>query len=318
MHAVFLDFATLGAADLSIEPLTRLPVTWQTYATTSREELPERLAGADIVVTNKVPLSAAAISGNGRLKFICAAATGYDHIDIAAARTAGIAVSNVRRYATASVVQHVYALILALATRLLENHAAVRAGRWSESNIFCLLDYPAEELAGKQLGIIGYGTLGRAVAELAPAFGMTPLVAQSVTGEQRPDRLPLDELLTACDIISVHVPLSPATRNLLGKREFQLMPEHSWLINTSRGGVVDEQALAEALRQRQIAAAGIDVLASEPPGRDSILLREDIPGLIVTPHTAWASRQARQRLLQQVSANIEAFLAGQPINRVDD
>jgi glycerate dehydrogenase len=317
MRAVFLDFATLGATDLSLDPLTQLPVDWHNYATTERDMVSMRIADADIVVTNKVPLDAEAIAGSRRLKFICAAATGHDHIDVSAAHMAGIPVSNVRHYATAAVVQHVYALILAIATRLLENHDAVRSGRWADSDIFCLLDHPAEELDGKKLGIIGYGVLGRAVAGVAPAFGMKPLVARSMTGAEQSERLPLDELLTTCDIVSVHLPLSPATRDLLGPREFQLMPEHAWLINTSRGGVVDEQALAFALRTGQIAAAGIDVLATEPPARDSILLSRDIPGLIVTPHTAWASRQARQRLLQQIAANIKGFINGQPVNRVD-
>ena len=221
-----------------------------------------------------------------------------------------------RDYATPSVVQHVYALILALSTKLLDYSSAVHNGDWQTSENFCLLDFPIEEVAGKKLGIIGYGTLGTAVAKVAPALGLEVLVCQHQQGEPEPGRLNLDELLGSADIISLHLPLNKQTTNLIGKREFSLMKPNALLINTSRGGIVDEPALADALRQNRIAGAGIDVLVTEPPVDGNPLLEKNIPNLIITPHTAWASRQSRQRLVDQIAENIRSFLAGETVNRV--
>ncbi len=316
MKAVFLDLATVGPNDLSLSSLDGLPLSWQYYDSTTTEELDMRICDAEIIITNKCKLNEAALSRAKKLKYICAAATGFNHIDIEAAKAKAVAVSNVRDYATPSVVQHVYALILALSTKLLDYSAAVQNGDWQTSENFCLLDFPIEEIAGKKLGIIGYGTLGQAVAKVAPALGLEVLVCQHLQGEPEPGRLELDDLLGYADIISLHLPLNEQTANLFGEREISLMKPNALLINTSRGGIVDEPALADALRQNRIAGAGFDVLVTEPPVDGSPLLETNIPNLIITPHTAWASRQSRQRLVDQIADNIRSFLAGEIVNRV--
>jgi glycerate dehydrogenase len=314
--AAFLDLATLGSDDLSLSALDHLPLSWSYYDSTTAEELQDRIRDAEIIITNKCKLDADALSISQKLKFICAAATGFNHIDIEAADARGITVSNVRDYATPSVVQHVYALILALSTKLMDYSSAVRNGDWARSENFCLLDYPIEEISGKTLGIIGYGTLGQAVAKVAPALGLEVLVGQHLHGVPEPGRLELNDLLACADIISLHLPLNKLTTDLIGEAEISLMKPNALLINTSRGGIVDESALANALRQGRIGGAGIDVLATEPPVDGSPLLEENIPDLIITPHTAWASRQSRQRLVDQLADNIQSFLNGNANNRV--
>ena len=314
--AVFLDLDTLGPADLSLSALEELPLSWTYHAATTADTLPEHIGEAEIIVSNKCALNAESIADAGRLQYICAAATGFNHIDINAADRRGIPVSNVRNYATPSVVEHVYALILALSTKLMSYSAAVQHGDWSRAENFCLLDYPIEEIAGKSLGIIGYGTLGQAVAKVAPAFGMEVLISQHLHGAPESNRLELDGLLARADIISLHLPLTPQTTNLIDEREISLMKPTALLINASRGGIVNEAALADALRHGQLGGAGFDVLSKEPPVADNPLLAKDIPNLIITPHTAWASRQSRQRLVEQIATNIESFLKGDADNRV--
>jgi glycerate dehydrogenase len=250
------------------------------------------------------------------LRLICIAATGTNNVDLAAARGRGIAVCNVTGYATASVVQHAFALILALTTRLAEHAAAARDGRWAASDLFCVLDFPFRELAGKALGIVGCGELGRGVARVAEAFGMTVLIAQRPGGPPQEGRLPLDELLARSDVVTLHLPLADNTRGLIGARELALMKPDALLIDTARGGIVDEAALVEALRCGRLGGAGVDVLAVEPPRGGSPLLDDPPPNLIVTPHVAWASREARQRLIEEVARNIEAFGEGRDRNRV--
>ena len=314
--AIFLDLATIGPNELSLAPLDDLPLTWEYHEYTSPVELKDRIKDAEIIVTNKCRLNSESLSYASQLKYICAAATGFNHIDIVAADMKGIPVSNVRNYATPSVVQHVYALILALSTKLMNYSSAVQNGDWQHSKNFCLLDYPIEEIDGKTLGIIGYGTLGSAVAKVAPALGMDVLICQHLHGEPEPGRLELDELLSSADIISLHLPLNKSTTNLIGKREISLMKNNALLINTGRGGLVNESALADALRQNQIAGAGFDVLTIEPPAEGNPLLEKDVPNLILTPHTAWASRQSRQRLVDQIADNIRSFLNAKVLNRV--
>ena len=317
MKAVFLDLDTVGPDDLSFEKLNALPVHWVYNKSTVASDVDKRIADADIVISNKFVLGRESLLQAAGLKFICAAATGFNHIDIETAKERSIQVSNVRNYATPSVVQHVYALILALSTRLMDYTAAVKRGEWQTSDFFCLLDYPIDELAGKKLGLIGYGTLGHAVAGVAPALGMEVLISQHLHRDPEPGRIDPDELLAAADIISLHLPLNAQTRNLIGERELSLMKRNALLINTARGGLVDEAALATALREKHIAGAGFDVLSKEPPDDDNPLLAEDIPNLIVTPHTAWASRQSRQRLIDQIADNIQSFIDGKTANRVD-
>ena len=314
--ATFLDLDTVGPDDLLLSSLKSLPLSWEFHHSTSPVELLDRISNAEIIVTNKCELDAETLSHAHKLKYICAAATGFNHIDIEAAKAKAVAVSNVRDYATPSVVQHVYALILALSTKLIKYNTAVQNGDWQRSEDFCLLDFPIEEVAGKKLGIIGYGILGQAVAKVAPALGMKVLICQHQQDEPEPGRLVLDELLATADIISLHLPLNNQTANLIGEREISLMKSQALLINTGRGGIVDESALAKALRDGQLGGAGVDVLETEPPTDGNPLLKANIPNLIITPHSAWASRQSRQRLVDQVAANISSFLAGEVVNSV--
>jgi len=315
--AVFLDTNTLGRSDLDLSTLAATPYNWQFHANSSPKQTLERIRGAEVVVSNKVALDRALIESGDALKLICAAATGTNHIDLQAAAERGIAVTNVTGYGTATVAQHSFCLMLALTTRLLEYQAAVRRGDWQRSDMFCLMDYPIREIAGKTLGIVGYGTLGKGVAQIAEAFGMRILLAQRPGGALKAGRLPLQELLPRVDILTLHCPLTPETQNLIGAAELALMRPDALLINTARGGIVDEQALANALRQGTLGGAGVDVLTREPPDDANPLLQHDIPNLIVTPHNAWASREARQRLLDGVADNIRDYLAGGSANRVE-
>ena len=315
-HATLLDLATIDCGDLDLGRLRASCRDWTIHPFTQPVEVPGRILGAEVVVTNKVVLDRRALAWAPGLRLVCVTATGTNNVDLVAAAELGIAVANVTGYATPSVVQHVFALILAQATRLSDYTAAVRAGAWSSSTQFCLLDFPIFELAGKTLGIVGYGELGRAVARVAQAFGMDVLIAQRPGGPPQPGRVPLRDLLPRVDVLSLHCPLADNTRNLIGAAELALMRPTALLINTARGGLVDGEALAAALRSRTIAGAGLDVLSVEPPPLDHPLLAPDIPNLILTPHTAWASREARQRVLDEVALNITAFDAGERRNRV--
>jgi glycerate dehydrogenase len=314
--AVFLDLASVDRGDLDLAALRRVAASWATYAQTPAELTAARIGDAMVVVTNKVVVDRAVMTACPGLRLICVAATGTNNVDLEAARERGIAVCNVTGYATPSVVQHVFALMLALTTRLAEHAAAAQDGRWAASDLFCVLDFPFRELAGKTLGIVGYGELGRGVARVAEAFGMSVLVAQRPGGSPQQGRLPLDELLARSDVVTLHVPLAENTRGLIGERELALMRPDALLINTARGGIVDEAALIAALRAGRLGGAGVDVLAIEPPRSGSPLLEGPPPNLIVTPHVAWAGREARQRLLDEVALNIRAFNEGRERNRV--
>ncbi|NIV75669.1 MAG: 2-hydroxyacid dehydrogenase [Gammaproteobacteria bacterium] len=316
MLGVFLDFETMAAADLDLGAFESALPEWRLHEATAADEVRARIQGATVVVVNKVVLDAACLQNAPDLRLVCIAATGTNNVDLAAARAAGVTVCNVRGYSTASVSQHTFALILALATRLIDYDAAVRAGRWQRSRQFCFLDYPITELAGRTLGIVGYGELGRAVARLGEAFGMRILLAERPGGPAQPGRLPLEELLPQVDVLSLHCPLTEHTRGLIGREALARMPSHAVLINTARGGIVDESALAAALREGRIGGAGVDVLSTEPPREGNPLLEEDIPNLIVTPHSAWGSHAARQRVIDEVVRLIERFLAGRPDNIV--
>jgi len=317
MLGVFLDLDSLDRNDLDLGALRTTLPRWHFHGSTTPEQVAERIAAAEVVVSNKVVLDEALLAGAPRLRLIAIAATGTNNVDLAAAGRLGIPVCNIRRYATPSVVQHVFALLLALSRNLTRYQQAVRDGRWQQSEQFCLLDYPIRELGGLTLGIVGYGELGQAVAQAAEqAFGMHVLIAQRPGAAAQPGRLPLPELLPRVDVLSLHCPLSEQTRDLIGARELALMKPDALLINTARGGIVDEPALAQALREGRLGGAGIDVLETEPPGADSPLLAGDIPNLILTPHIAWASREARQRLTDQLAANIRAFVNGSPQNLV--
>lgn len=316
MLGVFLDRDSLDRGDLDFSMLDNLNADWQFFGQTLPEDLQSRIASASIIITNKVVLDAKAMAAAPHLKLICVAATGYNNVDIAAARERGIQVCNVRGYATPSVTQHVFALLLSLTTQLGKYRRAVMRGDWQESHHFCLLDYPIEELAGKTLGIIGYGELGKSVANVAKAIGMKVIISQRPGGIPQAGRVDLDQLLQEADVVSLHCPLTPDTEGLIGRDQLRSMKSNALLINTARGGIVDEAALADALRDGYIAGAGVDVLSEEPP-RQNPLLEKDIPNLIVTPHIAWASRSSRQRLLNEIGLNIQAFLDNQPRNLVE-
>lgn len=316
MQGVFLDRGSVGN-DLDFSSLEGTLEHWSCFDQTSAGEIAGRIRNCEVVVSNKVPLDAPLLEQATALKLICVAATGTNNVDLDTARKRGIPVCNVTAYATPSVVEHVFALILGLTRRLHETRQLIDDGAWQRSDQFCLLDLPMRELAGATLGIVGYGELGRRVAEVAKAFGMEVLIAQRPgTTEALAGRLALEELLPRVDILSLHCPLTPDTAGLIGPAELAAMKPESLLINTARGGLVDEPALHQALIMGTIAGAGIDVLASEPPAGGNILLDRPLPNLIVTPHVAWASRAARQRLLDQVADNIRAWQAGDPRNRV--
>ncbi|MFV8570181.1 D-2-hydroxyacid dehydrogenase [Marinobacter sp. SBS5] len=308
MKAVFLDAKTLGD-DVDLSSIEEVTGGLTCHERTAPEQVLDRIHGFDTVLVNKVVLGREHFEACPELKTIAVVATGLNNIDLVAAKEFGIEVLNVTNYGRSTVAQHAMALILALATRLLDYNRDARNGTWARSEMFCLMDHPIMELEGKTLGILGYGDLGQGVAERAKAFGMNVVLgcrpgqeAGSVDGYPR---IPLDELLAQSDVLSLHCLLTEETRNLIGARELGLMKPTALLINTSRGGLVDENALANALREGQIAGAGFDVLTEEPPRKGNPLLAEDIPNLIVTPHSAWASREARQRIVEITANNLK-------------
>jgi glycerate dehydrogenase len=289
--------------------------TWQEHAATSEAEVVERLQGATIAITNKVPLRAAMLDQLPDLTMVAVAATGTDNVDLAACRARGIVVANIRNYSLVSVPEHCFALILALRRNLLAYRADVAAGKWQQSARFCLLDHPIADLAGSRLGIVGYGALGQRVAQLGRAFGMQVAVAaRSPVSDPAVTVLPLAELLATSDVVSLHLPLSEQTRHMIGAAELATMKPGALLINTARGGLVDEAALAQALKDGVIGGAGFDVLSKEPPTVGNPLLEIDQPNFILTPHVAWASGGAMQTLADMLIDNVEAFAGGAPIN----
>jgi glycerate dehydrogenase len=285
MRGVFLDVGSLAQPDIDLSPLGHESITWGYYDFTPQDAVIERVAEADIVVTNKVTVNGAALAAAKKLKLVCIAATGANNVDLDEARRCGVTVCNVRGYATPSVVEHVFALMLALMRHLPDYQRAVKSGRWQRSRHFSFIDFPINELNGKALGIVGYGELGRAVAKGAEAFGMRILIAERPGVSPRIGRATLTDLLPQVDVLSLHCPLTPETRGLIGIKELQLMKRGAILINTARGGIVDEAAVAEVLRSGRLGGAGIDVLAQEPPAENP-LLGADVPNLIVTPHIA--------------------------------
>src|SRR5471032_1388182 len=291
---------------------------WQEYPhTKGSEQTVERLQDATIAISNKVPLRAAELAQLPKLKMIAVAATGTDIIDLAACRERGIIVANIRDYARATVPEHTLALMLALRRQLIAYRADVEAGLWQASERFCLFGHPIRDLAGSRLGLLGYGALGKSVAHLARAFGMQVAVhKRSPINEADVLEVSKEELLATSDILSLHLPLTDKTRNIIGALELASMKPTALLINTARGGLVDEAALAHALQTGVIAGAGFDVLSKEPPTPDNVLLNLRLPNFILTPHTAWASGEAMQKLADQLIANVEAFEQGAPTNLV--
>ena len=316
MLGVFLDIDSVHPSDIDLSRLRSGLPQWQFYPSTPAEQVAERIASAQVVVANKALVSGPAIASASQLQLVCIAATGTNNVDLAVAAQRRIPVCNVTGYASPAVMQHVFALVLALTTRLADHQRSAYDGTWSRSPHFCVLDYPIRELAGKTFGVMGFGELGRSVARVAEAFDMQVIIAQRPGGPAREGRMPLDQFLAAADIVSVHLPLAENTRGLIDAKALALMKRDALLINTARGGIVDEAALLAALQAGRLGGAGIDVLDREPPPPNSPLLQVDLPNLIVTPHVAWASREARQRLVNQVADNIQAFLRGELRNQV--
>lgn len=317
-RTVFPDFATVSRGDLDLSSLEALPLELATWPVTHPEDLPGRIADARVVITNKLVLDAGVLESAKQLELVCLAATGTNNVDLEVAARRGIGVCNIAAYCTASVTQHVFALLLSLTRRLEGYQRLVADGAWRSSPQFCLLDFPVRELDGRTLGIVGLGELGSAVARAGEAFGMHVRVAARPGGaDYRPDRIPMDELLATSDVVSLHCPLTAETRGLVGARELNLMADDAVLINTARGALVDSAALAGALREGRLGGAGIDVLPEEPPFSGDPLLDPDIPNLILTPHVAWAATESRQRALDEIAANIRSFLNGGRRRRVD-
>ncbi|CAD9195244.1 2-hydroxyacid dehydrogenase [Acinetobacter bohemicus] len=317
MKAVFLDYESLDQHDLDLSALEASFDALSLYPSTSQAQLLERVQHADVIISNKVIVDAATIQQCPNLKLILISATGTNNIDLIQARAQGIVVCNCQGYGTSAVAQHTLTLMLALATSLLQYDRAVQQGQWNTSPIFCLLDFPIVELEGKTLGILGYGELGQAVAKLAEAFGMKVLVGSMPKRPSDSSRIPFAELLPQVDFLSLHCPLTEDTRDLIDAKAFDAMKPSAFLINCARGGIVNEQALADALIQGKIAGAATDVLTVEPPKEGNVLLDQHLPNLIITPHSAWGSVDARQRIVQQMVENAEAFKAGQPIRQVN-
>ncbi|HXW49330.1 MAG TPA: D-2-hydroxyacid dehydrogenase [Xanthobacteraceae bacterium] len=309
-HAiVFLDRATLQARLRT----PNFPHSYREYEVTRVPEIVERLEGATIAIINKVPMRKETLAQLPKLRLIAVAATGTDVIDKDYCRTADITVVNIRNYAFNTVPEHVFALIFALRRGLVGYREDIRQGAWQRADQFCFFTHPIRDIAGSTIGIVGFGVLGKGVAERAKALGMRVLATDIVP---QPGLIDLPSLLRESDIVTLHVPLTPQTRNMIGGEQLAMMRPDAILINAARGGLVDEHALARALKEGTIAGAGFDVLTNEPPKDGNVLLDLDLPNLIVTPHVAWASRQAMQILADQLIDNIEAFVAGRPQNVV--
>lgn len=318
-QAVFLDYASTSHDDLDLTRLRHACGQLQLWEDTQADNLLEHIGQAEIVISNKVILNAATLNAlKDQIKLICVAATGTNNIDLASAHQLGIPVCNVRNYGNRSVAEHCISLIFALARQLPAYHQAVQAQAWQKSKHFCLLDYPITEVAGKTLGIIGYGSLGQATAELAAAVGMQILVAERLEAPTiRTGRVSLHELLAKADFISLHCPLTEQTKAFINAERLQHMKPSAFLINTARGGLICEADLLAALQTHQIAGAALDVLSLEPPTTDNPLLQTSLPNLIITPHIAWASRSARQTLIEQLADIISSFQANHLINPVN-
>lgn len=312
-HIVFLDRA-IAPFELR-KP--RFPHTWTEYPTTREDELDDRLKGATIVISSKIPLRGAVLEKFPDVRFIAVAGTGYDVFDIEYCRSHAIAVSNVSDYARHTVPEHTIALILALRRNLFAYRADVEAGLWQKAQPFCLLTHPIRDLHGQTIGIIGEGAIGQGTATIARGFGMRAIFADH-DGPKTGDGpfVALRELFAQADVVALHCPLTAQTRNLIGERELRQMKRDSLLINTARGGLVDEQALTRALQEGWIAGAGLDVLTEEPPRNGNSLLDLRLPNLIVTPHVAWAGHSALAEFAEQLIQNIESWVAGNPRNLV--
>ncbi len=309
LKIIFLDRATIGVPVRA----PKFPHEYKEYQATAVDEIVERLGDAEIAIINKVQMRAPTLEKLPKLKLIAVAATGTDCIDKAYCKAHGIAVVNIRNYAVNTVPEHTLAFIFALRRSLVPYVLDVRRGKWQTIDQFCYFDHPIRDIAGSTLGLIGYGALGKSVAARAEPLGMR-VIATDVY--DFPGKVDLATILKESDIISLHCPLTEGTRNIIGADELKMMKNDAILINTARGGLVDEAALVEALKSGEIAGAGFDVLTVEPPKEGNVLLDVDLPNLLITPHVAWASHEAMTGLANQLVDNIEAWVAGTPQNLV--
>jgi len=316
VRAVFLDYETVSNGDLDCSGLTAVMPGLQIYGSTSDSEAAARIADAEIVLLNNFVLTRALVLGATHLKLIALAATGTDNVDLTAAHERGVGVCNVRGYCSRSVMQQVWAMILGLTQRLEEFTRRAKDGSWERSGAFDYFEHPIRELAGLTFGVVGWGELGQAAAGAAAAFGMRVVIANRPGAAHETGRFDLDQVLAMSDVLSLHCPLNEATRGMIGARELALMKPDALLINTARGGLIDSHALAAALKAHRLGGAGIDVLPQEPPVDGDPLLDPDIPNLLLTPHVAWAAREARQRCLDEIAANVSDFLMGGRRGRV--
>lgn len=341
IQAVALDLDSLHPEDLDLSALlapseaspAERAVQWKTYGTTQANQVIERIAQASVVVTNKVVIDAQVLANAPSLQCVLVAATGTNNVDLQACFERGIQVCHVRDYGAQSVAQHTMALMLALAGSVPQYHEAVRQGHWASSPYFCMFDFPVLELTGKTLGIVGYGAIGRAVGRMASAFGMNVIAAASTVpksadnpiseasgngarGLDEPPRMSLPALLSQADVVTLHCPLTERTHHLMDAKAFDLMKSSAFLINTGRGPLVETQALLAVLRSGGLAGAGLDVLHQEPPLPSDPLVNAGLPNLIITPHMAWTSVQARQNIIDQVAESFRDWLQDRPPARL--
>jgi glycerate dehydrogenase len=312
---VFLDYDTVSNGDLDTAGLNEAAGNLTLYGS-DESKTAERLQDADVALINKLELNRELLLGAANLRLVALAATGTNNVDLVAAREGGIAVCNVRAYCTASVIQQVWGLILSLTQHVDEFSRLSKNGSWARDEAGAAWSYPIRELRGRIFGVVGWGELGRASARIAEAFGMRVVIANRRGAPPQPGRMDLDELLAQADIVSLHCPLTDSTRGLIGARELDLMKPDALLINTARGALVDGEALAAALKAGKLGGAGIDVLPQEPPVNGDPLLDSAISNLLLTPHIAWAAREARQRCIDEMAANIRDFRNGGRRGRV--
>lgn len=313
---VFIDAGSVDLNDLDSTPLQKLG-DYRAYSLSNSQQILKRSAGAEILIANKAVFQDALFQKLPKLRLICVAATGVNNIDLAAALTRGIAVTNVPGYSTTTVAEHALLFLLGLSHRLMEHQGASLDGRWSRSKHFAYLDAPFSDLKGKTLGIVGYGQIGREVARLAKAFGMKVLIALIPGRKKGRGRLPLKTVLAQSDFVAIHCPLTRLTHGLFNKERLAQMKRGACLLNLARGPIVDEKAVASALRSKRLAGFATDVLSAEPPAKSHPLLQKSLQGkVIVTPHIAWASKESRQNLLDEIARNIRAFKSGKKRNRI--
>lgn len=305
---VILDEASLGP-NLNLAAFNELPINWLRYPSTDVSQLIKRCQNCHVIVVNKVPLSSEVLNQLPELKLICVAATGTNNVDLITAQKRNIKVMNVTDYAGVSIAQQVFSYLLHFYNQTPLYHQKVVSGQWSKSSHFSMFDYPMEELAGKTIGLIGYGRLAKSVEKIATAFEMKVIIAEHKNAtDVRTGRTDFQTVLQQADVISIHCPLTDETDGLIGEAEFELMKSSAIVINTARGGIIDEGALITALKSGQIAAAATDVVTVEPPDQSHPMVTANLNNLIITPHVAWSSIQARQRLLDKVVDNIKLGL----------